>query len=135
MFAVIFGWIVIILTALLTTLFILLSYKKIERTPSINKLERYLEKFFRIFVHIFGGVGASVALATSESQNQYRCKHCGYMDSVNSEFCLSCLKDDNGVEKVMSYKCNYCFNTFSTYSKYCPKCARDNNGKYKGGIS
>lgn len=135
MFAIIFGWVIILITVLLTTLFILLSYNKIDRTPTIAKIERYLEKFFRGFLHVAGGVGTSVALSSDNAE--YRCKHCGYLDSVNSQFCLSCKKDDNGsyAEQVISYKCNFCFNTFSTNSKYCPKCARDNKGKYKGGIS
>ncbi len=136
MIGTIFLWIISVLAFSIILFFILLSNNVIKRTDFTVKIEHFIESsigfILRIFLPGFGGV---IAKEIENNKLKLKCKHCGYIDDVNRQFCLNCNRDDDGfyVEHVLPYKCKYCFNKFSKPFKYCPKCSKNEKGKYENG--
>lgn len=124
------GWSFLSIIVLTILFFILMAEKVIKRTDRTVRIERFIEAFIGFFLRFFFWKAGNLAASGIENSHlKFRCRHCGYSDDVKRNFCLNCLKDEDGfyVEHVLPFQCKHCFSRFSKSITHCEKCDKNQN--------
>ncbi|MFL5762360.1 MAG: hypothetical protein ACJ77K_00375 [Bacteroidia bacterium] len=126
---------VLAVIALLTiVLLILLDRRRLSKGVSrsdekTTTIVLFILGFFVPFLHI-----ASLFRSSEPPIPKYRCKFCGFGDNINHEFCMNCMRNNDGfpIETIKPYKCPHCYTRQEKPFRYCPKCNKNERGQTLG---
>src|SRR3954465_12228653 len=130
----ILGSIFLAVFVFIITFFILMAEGVLRRTDKTVRIERIIEDLIGGITRLFLHGNGVLAKQIEASRLKFKCSYCSYLDDVDREYCLNCLRNKDGltIEQTKPYKCTHCHSRFEEQFRYCPKCSKNEKGHTLG---